>query len=79
MTILEAIAHQPLTRHELAFLVRMSPDEVADAIWDGLVQSRLAEVDINNRWSATAEGRLLLEAKAAVRRDEARACVGRCG
>lgn len=74
-SILELLAHQPMTRYELSFLVRRPVNDVSDAIWDRLIPDRLVEVDDANVWSITPMGRQRL----AVRRDEARACVGRCG
>jgi hypothetical protein len=75
MTILQVLAHAPATRYELSFLVGMTPDEVADAIWDQLVPSRLAEVDEHNIWSITDLGRetlrLIAAFEAGQRRDAA--------
>ena len=57
LTVLQALAHQPLTRYQLSFLVGITPDAVADALWDQLAPSGQAEVDEHNVWSITDVGR----------------------
>jgi hypothetical protein len=62
VTILQALAHQPLTRYELSFLVGITPDEVSDAIFDQLAPDRLVEMDEgSDLWSITEDGRKTIE------------------